>query len=126
MSYQEADTCPNGYDKPDQGAKLVVLWIRSENVSDDHKELPSVSFRLLEGEREVGRNAGGITCLYDDNAWGNACWQVASGGLWPGVSCQGWEVLEVPQALDVGGLTVKAVFDYWPNGGPVIGWRPRQ
>jgi len=121
-TYQVATICPNGYDRPDLGAKLVVLWFRSKNVSDSLQEMPYTDLRLLKNGVEVGVDAGGIPCGYNAEAWGNACWQW-SGRLWPGVSCQGWEVFQVPEALEVMGTVVEAYLHRWPEQGVYAAWR---
>ena len=120
--YEEADTCPNGYDKPDEGAKLVVLWVRSENTSSDYMEVPSLDIKLLQNGIEIGRDAGGIPCRYDDRAWGNACWQWG-GDIWPGVSCEGWEAFQVPTATEVQGLVAETRFHYWLGQSALAQWR---
>jgi hypothetical protein len=120
VSYNETDTCPNGSDKADEGAKLVVLWIRSENVSNDYRDMPSLDLRLLRDGIEIGKDAGGCSpCCYDSRTWGNACWP----GLWPGVACEGWEVWAVPEATQVQGLVAEGQFRDWQGTEAIAGWR---
>jgi hypothetical protein len=121
-NYAEADACPGGAGQADPGAKLVIVWVLTENVGDDYASLPDLDFVLASGDRRVGRAAGEAPCEAAADEWTTACSAVADGGLWPGSSCEGWQVLQVPEAADVSDLQVEA-FAQSPTAAPLARWR---
>ena len=122
LDVSEPDTCPDGRSKADPGAKLVLLTISTENVGDDYDELPPLVFRLVQDDDEVGVDASPRPCPADEQAWRNACWQMAAGGLWPGVSCQGWLALQVRLGATVEQLAAEAYLAD-DEDEPLVRWR---
>jgi hypothetical protein len=119
----QPDVCPGGQGRADAGAKLVELLVSVKNVGDDYDELPPLAFRLMRGDHEeFGKDAGGKPCLFDDQAWSNACNKLADGGLWPGTGCQGWLAMQVPEGATVNGLSVEAFPASEPDF-PLARWR---
>lgn len=92
-SYEVTHTCPDGYGKPAEGAKFVIVRIQACNTSTDVIEIPFFEFELNGYQSGLG---AGLPCRYNEEAFGNACWQWG-GKLYPGVSCEGWVLFEVPE-----------------------------
>ncbi len=110
-SYRVSETCPNGSGQPAEGAKFVIVEVRAVNFSDDIVSLPYIEFRLDDFKSDLGSSGD---CRYDENAFSNVCWQ-SSGKLFPRISCQGWELFEVPTAFDVSTATFYASFQDFEN-----------
>ena len=96
----------------------MVLWVRSGNVGDDYKEMPSLDLTLLQDGIEIGKDADGNPRRCSDEGHGNACYP----GLWPGVSCEGWKVWAVPEATQVEGLVAETWFHYWSRTSVTARW----
>jgi len=105
-SYRISETCPDLSGQPAEGAKFIIVEVRAVDFTDDIISLPYIEFRLNNFESGLGSTGD---CLYNENAFGNACWQ-SSGKLFPGVSCQGWELFEVPVSFNVSTATLFASF----------------
>ena len=105
-SYRVSETCPDGFGQPAEGAKFIIVEVKAVNFTDDIISLPHIEFRLNNFESSLGSSGD---CLYNENAFGNACWQ-SSGKLFPGVSCQGWELFEVPASFNVSTAILYASF----------------
>lgn len=110
-SYRVSETCPDGSGQPAQGAKFAIVEMKAVNFTNDILSLPSIEFRLNDFESGLGSTG---SCLYDENAFGNACWQ-SSGKLFPGISCQGWELFEVPASFDVSTAILYTTFEDFEN-----------
>ena len=102
-SYRVSETCPDSLGQPAEGAKFVVVEIKAVNFSDDVISFPYIEFRLDGYQSGLGSTGD---CRYNNEAFGNAC----SGKLFPGVSCQGWELFEVPVSFDASAATLYASF----------------
>jgi hypothetical protein len=111
VSYRISETCPDDSGQPAQGAKFVIVKMKAVNFTNDVLSLPSIEFRLNDFESGLGSTGN---CFYNENAFGNACWQ-SNGKLFPGVSCQGWELFEVPVSLDVSTATLYTTFEDFTN-----------
>lgn len=110
-SYRVSETCPNGLGQPAEGAKFVIVEIRAINFSDDVISFPYIEFLLDDYQTGLGSTGD---CTYSDEAFGNACWQ-SGGKLFPGVSCQGWELYEVPTTFDTSTAILYASFREYEN-----------
>ena len=93
ISHEVTHTCPSGDGKPAEGAKFIIIYVQVRNTSSDVIEIPSFQFELNSYQSGLG---AALPCRYSEEAFGNACWQW-SGKLYPGVSCEGWELFEVPE-----------------------------
>jgi hypothetical protein len=96
-SFQVSDTCPGGSGNPPPGAKFVVVQVGARNDGQDVLDLPSLVFDLAGYASGLGTSGD---CRFNEEAFGNACWQW-TGKLYPDVSCEGWELFEVPEGLSV-------------------------
>jgi hypothetical protein len=87
-------------------------------VSDDYRDVPYLSCRLLREGTEIGQSAWGL-CeeLWDSHSWDNAC-----GTLWPGISCEGYKAFQVPEATQVQGLVAEGQFHYWNGPDATASW----
>jgi len=110
-NYRVSETCPNGLGQPAEGAKFVIVEIRAINFSDDVISFPYIEFLLDDYQAGLGSTGD---CTYDDEAFGNACWQ-SNGKLFPNVSCQGWELYEVPISFDTSSAILYASFQEYEN-----------
>lgn len=110
-SYRFVETCPDGYGQPAEGAKFIIVEIKAINFTNDVISLPSIDFRLDNYESGLGSSGD---CLHNERAFSNACWQ-SSGNLFPNVSCQGWELFEIPTSFDVSTSTLYASFYQFEN-----------
>lgn len=118
--YSVTHACPGGYGEPAEGAKFIVIRVYTENVNQKTAlNVPSLMLTLLDAGTVVGRDAGGLPCRYDEDAWGNACWQWG-GKLYPDASCEGWEVFEVPENLRPEETIVRVTAHY---GAGTASWR---
>lgn len=97
ISYRVSEACPDGSGQPSEGAKFIIVEVRAANFADNIISLPYMEFRLNDFESGLGSSGD---CLYNENAFGNACWQ-SGGKLFPNESCQGWELFEVPASFDI-------------------------
>jgi hypothetical protein len=121
-NYEVVLTCRGYGEGPAQGAKLVYVWIAIRNVSDDIVKLPSF-FLELEGLKESSKSFGGKVCRYDEKALGNACWEW-HGKLDPGVMCEGWELFEVPEKMQIEGRHVRVSVSLFGKTATEVGkWR---
>jgi hypothetical protein len=93
ISHQVTHICPGGDGKPAEGAKFIIIHVQARNTSTDVIEIPSFAFELNGYQSGLG---AALPCRYNEESFGNACWQW-SGKLYPGVSCEGWELFEVPE-----------------------------
>ena len=75
-------------------------------------EIPSIDFFL--NDYPTGLGSGG-DCRYDDQSFGNACWQW-NGKLYPDVTCEGWILFEVPEAFDTKPANLYASFHDYETG----------
>lgn len=96
-------TCPGGEGQAAEGAKFVIVQVVARNVSTDVIEIPHLDIELNGYQSGLG---AGLPCRYNQEAFGNACWQW-SGKLYPDVSCEGWLLFEVPEKLPLEQATVK-------------------
>jgi hypothetical protein len=100
--------CPDGFGgKPAEGAKFIVINVAARNTGDNVIDMPSLHFELNGYQSSLGTTGA---CLYNEKAFGNVCWQ-SSGKLYPGVTCEGWELFEVPESLDLRSATVRGKVD---------------
>jgi hypothetical protein len=121
-NYEVVQKCRGYGEGPAKGSKLVYVWVTIRNVSDDIVELPSF-FLELEGLKESSKSFGGKVCRYDEKALGNACWEW-HGKLDPGVICEGWELFEVPERMQIEGRHVKvSVSSFGKTAYEVGRWR---
>jgi hypothetical protein len=85
-------------------------------------KLPSFTVEL-EGLKESSKSFGGKVCRYDEEALGNACWKWY-GELYPGVMCEGWELFEVPEKMQIEGRHVKiSLYSYGMGVYDLGSWR---
>jgi len=110
-SYRVSETCPSGIGQPAEGAKLVIVEIKAINFSTDVISLPYIEFLLNDYQSGLGSTGD---CIYTDEAFGNVCWQ-SGGKLFPDVSCQGWELFEVPITFDTSTAILYASFREYEN-----------
>lgn len=109
LEYSESGVCPGNFGEPAEGAKFIIATIANKNYSNDVIEIPSIRFRL--DGYESGLGSGG-DCLYDSESFSNSCWQWG-GKLYPGVSCEGWILFEVPISFDPNeGIISASFYDY--------------
>jgi hypothetical protein len=100
--YSPDDACGTGWGEPAEGAKFIGIRVYAENVNQEVPlSVPSLYFTLLRDGNEIATGQTG-TCTYED-AW---AWQGER--LFPNVSSEGWEVFEVPQALNTEEALVRA------------------
>jgi len=112
--YEVTQTCPGGSGKPADGAKFVIVYVQALNASADVIEVPSLQFQLDGYESGLG---AGFPCRYNDQAFGNACWQW-SGKLYPEVACEGWELFELPATFPLDDSSVR-IFRYTLSPGEI-------
>jgi len=113
-----------GYGKgPSEGAKLVYIWVTVRNISDKViEEMPSF-YVELSGVEKNANWFGGTVCRYDNETLGNTCYK----RLYPGVACEGWKLLEVPERMQMEGRLVTVSAHRWMKGTPQVGqWRLRE
>ncbi len=109
MNYSESNECPGGFGSPAEGAKFIIASVVNKNFTDEVIHLPTIDFQLNGYESGLGV---GRDCLYNNEAFGNSCWQWG-GKLYPGVSCDGWILFEVPVSFDPYQANLHATFsDY--------------
>jgi hypothetical protein len=113
-SYEVTQTCPGGDGRPADGAKFVIIYVQASNSGMDVIDIPSLKFKVAQYESGLG---AGLPCQYNDQAFGNACWQW-SGKLYPQVACEGWELFEVPSLFPVEGSSVR-IFTYTLRPGEI-------
>jgi hypothetical protein len=104
-SHDVVQKCRRYGEEPAEGSKLVYAWIAIRNTSNDTVKLPSFVVEL-EGVKGSSKSFGGKVCRYDEDALGNACWKW-HGGLYRGGMCEGWELFEVPERMQVEGRDLK-------------------
>lgn len=112
--YEVADECRGYGDGPAEGAKLVYIWVAVRNVSQHVVELPSFLVELSGVEKHSGW-FGGTVCRYNNESLGNSCWK-DNDRLYPGVRCEGWELLEVPEKMQIEGRSAKVLVRVWQKG----------
>lgn len=121
-SHDVVQKCRGYGEEPAEGAKLVYAWIAIRNTSDDTRMLPSFVVEL-EGVKGSSKSFGGKVCRYDEDALGNACWKW-HGGLYRGGMCEGWELFEVPERMQVEGRYLKISVYLFETGTQEVGkWR---
>jgi len=111
VSYRVSETCPDGFGQPAEGARFIIVEVKAVNFTEDVISPPHIEFHLNNFESGLGSSGD---CLYNENAFGNACWQ-SSGKMFPDVSCQGWELFEVPVSFNVSTAILFATFQDTEN-----------
>jgi len=118
--YEVTHECLGHGDGPAEGAKLIYVWVGVRNISEDVIEMPDLWF-VHNGKYSDWY--GGTVCLYDNGALGNACWKWY-GKLYPEVMCEGWELFEVPERMQVEGTLVEVLAHIPGKGIDKVGeWR---
>jgi hypothetical protein len=106
VSYETAIVCPSGAGGPAEGAQFVVVWLSATNATSDVLELPQIEFSLNGYQAGLGSSG---ECLYNAESFGNSCFDT-QGKFFPDVTCQGWELFEVPGGFDAHSATLYASF----------------
>jgi hypothetical protein len=111
VSYHETYTSSDGICQlANTGFKLIAVEMRTENASQEAKELPSLGLDLLQGEEEVGQPSDcyGVLELVGGDKEG-----CERGTLSPATGCLWLQAFRVPEGLRAEELVVEADFYSW-------------